>query len=124
MLVAAAQELSLSVLTRTTYSVLPDSEDARTGLTVVTVVPGSVVLLTVVAVCTAVVAAHGATAAAGCCAVDLTAAIADGHCAVAAPSLPSDTVTAVAWLSVSVRCMTIDPILSSRDQLAVVQCSQ
>ena len=89
-----------------------------------TAVPGSVAPLTVVAVCTAVVAAHGATAAAGCCAVDLTVAIADGHCAVAAPLLPSDTVTAVAWLSVSVRCMTTDPILLSRGQLAVAQCSQ
>ena len=124
MLAAAAQDLSLSVLTRTTYSVLPDSEDARTGLIVVTAVPGSVAPLTVVAVYTAVVAAHGATAAAGCCAIDLTVAIADGHCAVAAPSLPSDTVTAVAWLSVSVQCMTTDPTLLSRDQLAVVQCSQ
>ena len=124
MLAAAAQALSLSVLIRTTYSVLPDSEDAQTGLTAVTAVTRSVAPLTVVAVCIAVDAAHGATAVAGCYAVDLTVAIADGHCAVAAPSLPSDTVTAVAWLSMSVQCMTTDPTLLSRDQLAVVQCSQ
>ena len=82
----SAQDLSLSVLTRTTYSarVMPDSEDAQTGLIVV---------------------------------------IADGHCALAAPLLPSDIVTAVAWLSVSVRCTTTDPTLLSRGQLAVAQCS-
>ena len=59
--VAVAPALSPSVPTHTPYSVLTDCKDAQIGLNVVTVVPGSVVPLTGVAVCTAAVTRRAAT---------------------------------------------------------------
>ena len=59
--VAVTPALSLSVPTHTPYNVLTDCEDAQTSLTVVIVVPGSVVPLTAIAVCPAAVAQRAAT---------------------------------------------------------------